>query len=171
VKRFALVLVSILSAGLAAPAVGAAPVTLRLNGIGPLKLGMTRAAAVSTGWLAHRGTGCELGGKPFPVTYRLSGAKAPNGVSGTAQFVQGRLQVLSFSKGARTRAGVAVGQTTTGRMVNAYRQAGFSASARFDPVFGGTFVTVKRHARNVIMGFAQHGVVISLGIPFIPVCD
>jgi hypothetical protein len=57
------------------------------------------------------------------------------------------------------------------RMVRAYQQAGFSASAKFDPVFGGTFVTVRRHGKEVIMGFAKHGVVIELGVPFIPVCD
>jgi predicted SpoU family rRNA methylase len=39
------------------------------------------------------------------------------------------------------------------------------------PGFGGTFVTVRRHGKDVIMGFAQHGVVIELGVPFIPVCD
>jgi hypothetical protein len=167
----ALVLASVLSVGLAAPAIGATPATLRLNGIGPLKLGMTRAAAVTTGWLADQGTGCELGGKPFPITYGLSRASAPNGIRGTAQFMHGRLQVISFSRGVRTSTGVSVGHTKTSKMVSAYRQAGFSASAKFDSTFGGTFVTVTRHGKDVISGFAKRGVVIELGIPFIPVCD
>jgi hypothetical protein len=163
--------VSVLAVALAVPAIAAAPAKLRLNGIGPLKLGMTRAAGLRTGWLAHGGPGCELGGRPFPITYTLSGPSAPSGVRGTAQFVHGRLQALSFSRGVRTGKGVWVGHTRTSRMVSAYSGGGFSASARFDPVFGGTFVTVKRGGKNVIMGFARHGVVIELGIPFVPVCE
>ncbi len=53
----------------------ATPTLLRLDGNGPLKLGLDRAAAVCTGWLTHRSSGCPLGGTP-PVTYGLSG-KSP----------------------------------------------------------------------------------------------
>ena len=56
-----------------------APTTLRLDGVGPLKLGMRVTAARQTGWLAGRRTGCPLGGPPLPVTYRLSG-RAPRPV-------------------------------------------------------------------------------------------
>src|SRR6185437_12498858 len=126
----------------------AATTLLRLDGIGPLKLGMTRTAAVKTGWLADRAPGCELA-SPRPITYRFTGPKAPRGLRGSAQFDRGRLSTVSFSRGVRTRVGVRIG-TATGQMVSKYRAAGFSASSRFLPTFAGTFVTVKRHGDRVL---------------------
>lgn len=144
---------------------------LRLNGIGPLSLGMTRKAALSTGWLAQRKPGCELGGPPLPITYRLTGASAPKRIKGTAEFTGNRLRTLAFTGGVRTATGVEPGQTSAAGMVSRYRAAGFSASSRYDDVFVGTFVTVKRGGKQVIGGFAEGGKVTSLGIPFVPVCE
>jgi hypothetical protein len=154
-----------------ASAFGAGSTVLRLDGIGPLHLGMTRTAAVATGWLGQRGTGCELGGRPFPITYRFTGRKAPRGVVGTAEFQHGKLADLSFTRGVRTSTGVTVGRTTTKRMVARYRAAGFSASARFESVFQGTFVTVKRNGDQVVGGFGEHGVITIVAIPAISVCE
>jgi len=56
-------------------------------------------------------------------------------------------------------------------MVTRYRQAGFSASARFESVFQGTFVTIKRHGDQVVGGFGEHGVVTIVAIPAITVCE
>ena len=78
---------------------------VQLDGIGPLKLGMRVTAARQTGWLSERRTGCPLGGPPLPVTYRLSGRRAPAGVRGVAEFDRGRLTGLSFTRGVRTTAG------------------------------------------------------------------
>jgi hypothetical protein len=144
---------------------------LRGDGIGPLKLGMTRTAAVATGWLAHRSLGCELAGPNRPIVYKLVGAKAPKGVRGTAEFEQGRLRNLSFTKGVHTRAGVVVGKTTTALMVKDYRVFGFKATAQFMSVFNGTFVFVKRKGHFLIGGFAAHRVVTTLAIPVVPVCE
>src|SRR5204863_1747575 len=69
------------AAVVAAPAHGATLV--RLDGIGQLKLGMSRMAALDTGWLGARSTGCTLGGKPYPIDYTLTGAKAPAGIKGS----------------------------------------------------------------------------------------
>ena len=63
---------------LAAPAHGATLV--RLDGIGPLTMGMSRMAALDTGWLSNRHSGCPLGGKPYPIDYDLAGASAPAGI-------------------------------------------------------------------------------------------
>ena len=150
-------------------AADAATTLLRLDGIGPLKLGMTRAAAVKTGWLADRAPGCELA-SPRPITYLFTGPKAPGGIHGSAQFERGRLRVVSFSGGVRTRLGVRIG-TPTARMVSKYRNAGFSASARFLPTFAGTFVTVKRHGNQVLGAFAKGGHLKNLAIPAVPVCE
>ncbi len=145
--------------------------TLRLDGIGPLKLGMTRAAAVKTGWLSHRGTGCELGGPPLPITYRLRGAAAPKGLSGVAEFNGGKLTSLDFRKGVRTAAGVVVGTTTAAQMVSRYKARGFTAKATFSSLFGGTFVDVKKNGARVIGGFATGKVVTDLAIPGIQTCE
>ena len=152
-----------------ASSAGAATTLLRLNGIGPLKLGMTRAAAVKTGWLADRAPGCELA-SPRPVTYLFTGPKAPGALRGSADFVRGRLRVISVSRGVRTRVGVRIGAPTA-RMVSKYRQAGFAASSMFSPTIGGTFVTVKRRGDQVLGAFAMGGHVKNLAIPAVPVCD
>ena len=148
------------------------PTTLRLDGIGPLKLGMRVTAARQTGWLAHRRTGCPLGGPPLPITYRLDGRRAPAAVRGVAEFDRGRLSVLSFTRGVRTTGGVTVGVTSPARMVARYRALpGFTASARFDSTFQGTFTTVRRGARQVLGGFGDGAVVAQLAIPAVPLCE
>jgi hypothetical protein len=130
---------------------------------------MTRAAAVKTGWLADRAPGCELA-SPRPITYLFTGPKAPGGLRGSAQFDSGRLSVISFSRGVRTRVGVRIGAPTA-RMVSKYRNAGFGASSMFSPTFAGTFVTVKRGGRQVLGAFARGGHVKSLAVPAVPVCE
>lgn len=132
---------------------------------------MTSAAALRTGWLAHRAPGCELAGPPRPVTYRLSGRRAPRGVRGVAEFDGGRLRNLSFSRGVSTATGVAVGRTTASTMVARYRRAGFSVASQFVSTFSGTFVSVRRHRRDVIAGFAGRRTITALAIPVVPVCE
>jgi hypothetical protein len=159
----------LLALALAAPADAARTTLLRLDGIGPLRLGMTRSAAVATGWLAGRSRGCPLA-SPVPVTSSLTGPKAPRGLGGTAEFTGGRLRTLAFRRGVRTAAGVVIGSTTVAQMLARYRRTGFSASARFDRVFSTTFVAVRR-GRQVLDATADRGVVTSLGIPGVPVCE
>jgi hypothetical protein len=156
---------------LAAPATAGATTVLRLDGIGPLKLGMTRTDAVATGWLATRGKGCPLGGPPVPITYRFSGPKAPSGISGTAEFANGHLSGLSFTRGVLTTAGITVGKTRLVRMWQRYRALGFTAFGRYDNTFQGTFVTVKRHGHTVLGGFGEGPTVTVLGLPDVPVCE
>jgi hypothetical protein len=144
------------------------------GGIGPLKLGMSRSAALATGWLSNRHPGCELGGPPLPVDYDVDGAKAPAAITGTAEFVGGRLTNLAFRKGVRTATGVVPGTTSWPSMVTRYREAGYKVSARYEPTFGGTFVSVKRRhgGQQVLGGFAQRGQAVSaLGVPYVPVCE
>jgi hypothetical protein len=169
----ALGLAALAGAALWAPATaagGPATTVLRLDGVGPLHLGMTRTAALATGWLAGRGTGCPLGGTP-PITYRFTGAQAPKGVKGSAEFAHGRLTTLSFTRGVRTSTGVTVGRTTTARMVARYRAAGFTVSASFSSTFQGTFVRVRRHGRDVVGGFGAGSVVTIVAIPVVGVCE
>lgn len=156
---------------LAAAAVAGTRTRLTFSGIGPLKLGMKLQTAVGTGWLTRRGTGCPLGGKPYPVTYSFTGRKAPRGIKGTAQFSRGKLQVLSFGAGVTTDAGLTVGKATIHEMVSLYRRRGDKVSTQFDKTFGGTFVTVRHHGKVVMQGFGAHSRLQMLAIPFVPVCD
>lgn len=150
-------------------AASAGTTALRLDGVGPLRLGMSRAAAVESGWLSNRARGCELR-RPVPITYRLAGAKAPSGLRGTAEFNGGKLTGLSFTRGVRTATGVTVG-TTTARLVAAYRQAGFQASSEYVDTFQGTFGTVKRDGRDVLGSFAEGSRTTMLAIPRLSVCE
>lgn len=175
-KRIALLLMAATALGGAVASAAQAAATLRLDGIGPLRLGMTRTAALDTGWLARRGRGCELGGPPIPITYRLSGPRAPSGVVGVAEFDNGRLRNLSFTRGVRTATGVVVGVSTANEMVSRYRAAGFAARAEFVDTFAGTFVNVKRNGRQTIGGFADRRAsarrpLSIVGIPYVPTCD
>jgi hypothetical protein len=169
----ALALAALASAAVWAPANaagGPATTVLRLDGIGPLHLGMTRTAALGTGWLARRRPGCPLGGTP-PITYRFTGPKAPKAIKGSAEFENDLLTTLSFTGGVRTSTGVTVGRTTTVRMVARYRAAGFAASSRFDSTFQGTFVRVRRNGHDVVGGFGDGRVVTIVAIPAVPVCE
>src|SRR4029078_2849143 len=65
------------AAVVAAPAHGATLV--RLDGIGQLKLGMSRMAALDTGWLGARSTGCRLGGKTQPHDHKTDRDKGAHG--------------------------------------------------------------------------------------------
>lgn len=95
----------------------------------------------------------------------------PTSVRGRAEFVDGKLADMSFTRGARTTTGVVVGKTSVSQMISRYRSAGYSASSRYDSTFAGTYVTVKRHGRIVLGGFATKTIVENLAIPQIPVCE
>lgn len=149
---------------------------LRADGIGPLKLGMTTSAALRTRWLAHRGSGCELGGRPFPVTYQLNGPRAPGGVVGSAEFSRGRLTNLSFTKGVETTFGAIVGTTTARGMVNRARAAGFGAATDYFDTFQGTFVAAVRGRKQFFGGFARGRTsarkpISIVAVPNVPVCE
>jgi hypothetical protein len=144
---------------------------LRLDGIGPLRLGMGRAEAVATGWLSDPGPGCELGGPPLPVVYKLKGPKAPAGIVGTAQFERGTLRVMAFSAGVRTTFGVALLGGTVNDLVKRSRAAGLSASSVNDETFAGRFVTVNQKGKQVLGAFATKSAIDTIAVPYVPVCE
>jgi hypothetical protein len=153
-------------------ATASATTLLRLDGVGPLNLGMTRTAAVDTGWLAHRGRGCELGGPPIPITYRLAGRRAPSGLAGSVQFDRGHLSNVTVTAGARTAVGVLVGHTTAVGMGRLYRRAGFAAHVHADSVFQTTFVDVTRaNGHFAIEGATTGRKVTVLGVPALELCE
>ena len=156
---------------LAAPAHGAT--LLRLDGIGPLKLGMSRMAALDTNWLSGQHSGCPLGGKPYPIDYDLKGSAAPAGITGSAEFTGGKLTNFAFTKGVRTSTGVVAGKTTITGMVTRYRNAGYKVSARYETTFAGTFVSVRRRhgGPQVIGAFSDGKVIHSIGVPYVPICE
>ncbi len=149
---------------------GSSPV-LRLDGIGPLRLGMGRVEAVATGWLSDPGPGCELGGPPLPVVYKLKGPKAQAGIVGTAQFERGTLRVFAFSAGVRTTFGVAIPGGTVADLLKRARAAGLSASSVYDETFAGRFVTVNRGGQQVFGAFAEKSAITTIAVPYVPVCE
>lgn len=158
--------------GAAFPIGASAIPVLHLDRLGPLKLGMLRSDAVDTAWISNRRPGCELGGPPLPIVYRLRGPRAPSATVGSVEFTGGRLRTVLVSRGARTALGIRVRRSTVTDMVSRYRAAGYDATAQYIDTFQGTFVYVKRAGRQVLGGFASGGSVITLlGIPFVPVCE
>jgi len=152
------------------PAGASAQPTLRLDGIGPLRLGMLRPAAVATGWLTGKGKGCPLA-SPVPVTYRLGGRRAPGALRGSVEFVNGRLRSITVTRGARTAAGVRVGVTSPAGMARLYRRSGKRVRVQYSAMFGGTFVDVLGQDGQVLGAFGQKGRIVQLAIPAIAVCE
>ncbi len=144
--------------------------TVRLDGIGPLKLGMSTSAALKTKWLSGKQKGCELA-SPRPTTYEFHGTKAPKGISGFAEFTSGKLTNLSFSAGVRTGKGTIPGRSSLAGMKKVYGQSPFSATSTFEDTFGGTFVNVKRAGDLVLSGFGTGKKVQVLGVPSVPSCE
>ena len=143
---------------------------LRLDGIGPLRLGMSRAEAVATGWLSDPGPGCELAG-PGLVVYRLKGPKAPAGIVGTVEFDKGTLRVFALSAGVRTTFGVVLPGGTVGDLLKRARAAGLSATSVYDPTFAGRFVTVNQKGKQVLGAFATKSAIDTIAVPYVPVCE
>jgi hypothetical protein len=144
---------------------------LRLDGVGPLRLGMSRAEAVATGWLSDPTPGCELAGQPLPVVYKLKGPKAPAGIVGTVEFDRGTLRVFAFSAGVRTAFGVAVPGGTVGDLLKRARAAGLSATSIYDATFAGRFVTVNRGGQQVLGAFADQSAISTIAVPYVRVCE
>jgi hypothetical protein len=161
----------LLAAGSAAANGSGSGQVLRLNGIGPLHLGMTQAEAVATGWLAKPTTGCELAGTPLPVVYNLTGPKAPAGIKGIVEFNRGTLRVFAFSAGVKTTFGIAIPGSTANELVNRARAAGLSATSTYDKVFDGRFVTVKQNGKQVLGAFAPKSAIATIAVPYVPLCE
>jgi hypothetical protein len=163
--------VVLLAAGSATAEVRGSSPVLRLDGVGPLRLGMSRAEAVATGWLSDPTPGCELAGPPLPVVYKLKGPKAPAGIVGTVEFDRGTLRVFAFSAGVRTAFGVAVPGGTVGDLLKRARAAGLSATSIYDATFAGRFVTVNRGGQQVLGAFADQSAISTIAVPYVPVCE
>lgn len=164
-----LALTSALLLLLAAPAL-AARTTVRNNGIGPLKIGMKRSAALKTGWLSGRAPGCELA-IPAPITYQLNGPDAPAPIEGSAEFNRHRLTSLVFSKGVKTKTKVIPGRTSIRRAASLLRRGGYKARTRYDDTFQVTFLTATRKRRQRFGGYAEKRRLQVLGVPYVPLCE
>lgn len=164
-----------LVAGAGSAGGAASPATVRVDGVGPLKLGMTRAAAVRTGWLSDRTTGCELAGKPYPLVYRLDGKGAPAAVDGTATFANGRLTLFTFTAGVRLANGTTPGVTTLQQAKARFSAAPYSAQITTSQLDGSKMLRVRKSGRDAFEAFTKtpdgKGPISLLGVPYVPVCD
>ncbi len=135
----------------------ASPSTLRLDGIGSLRLGMTRSAAYATGVLRSSSQIC-LDRKSPPVAYVSDGPRATPGVKVTAYFPSGRnsrLTHLIASSGATTELGIRPGVSTAAQMIARYRRAGYAVKTQWIDDLGLTLVNVSRRGRPVIAGMVN----------------
>ncbi len=172
-RRIAVALCGIAVLGGCGKEASSAPPPLRLDGIGPLNLGMSRDGALATGWLANQpGRGCTLGPPPHPVTHRLAGPRLPDGYRGVATFRDDKLSSVLLEGRVRTDKGVAIGKTTVTEMVAIYRESGLRSSSEADSVFQTTFVSVMDDGRSVLGGTADDSRTIdSLAIPHFELCE
>jgi hypothetical protein len=154
-----------------AAAGGANGTTIRFDGIGPLRLGMTTERAVATGVLRSHAETCLDGPVPLPVTYASDGPKAAPGAGYTAYFRSDRLTTIVFYRGVHTRLRIRPGVSTGAQMAARYRRAGYTVRTYWRREFLGTFVDVLRRGRVVMTGFSQRGRPLTVvAIPSYPRC-
>ena len=136
----------------------ASPTTLRLDGIGPLRLGMSRNSAYAFGLLRSSTETC-LGAKPpLPVSYASDGPRATPGVRFTAYFTGGRngkLTHVMVYDGARTELGIRPGVSTAAQMIARYKRAGYTVKTEWRGDLGATFVNVTRRGKPVMTGMVN----------------
>lgn len=134
--------------------------TLRLDGIGALRLGMTRNTAYKTGLIRTHSETCLDRKKPLPISYGSDGPKAAPGSRFTAYFKggrNGRLTHILATAGVRTELGIRPGVSTVSQLTKAYRRAGFTIRTRTRRDFAGvTFVDVLSR-RSVVMTALVNG--------------
>jgi hypothetical protein len=145
-------------AGAAARGRGSFLTTIRFDGIGPLRIGMTRDEVRATGWFRSTSTSytCFTNPLPLPTFASPDGPRAAPGATLTAYFRggDGTLTHIMFANGARTALGIRPGLSTGLQMVAAYRRAGFTVRTSFHSEYNGTFVDVVRRGRVVMTGLA-----------------
>lgn len=152
--------------------------TIRFDGIGPLRLGMTRSKAYATGTIRTAAETCFDSPAPRPVNYSSDGPRNAAGARFQAIFRggrNGRLTHLLFVSGVRTELGIRPGVSTAAQMAAAYRRAGYTVSTTFDSSYNSTFVAVRRGRRALMTGMATgrlraHKPLHSIGIPGNFVC-
>ena len=148
--------------------------TLRLDGIGPLRLGMTRNAAYKTGVIRSHSDTCLDRKKPLPISYGSDGPRVAPGAKFISYFRggrNGRLTHIFASSGVRTQLGIRPGVSTAPEMIRAYRRAGYTVRSRTRRDFAGvTFLDVLSRGR-VVMTAVTNGTarsktpVLGIGIP------
>ncbi len=128
--------------------------TLRFDGIGAIRLGMTRNAAYKTGLIRSHSDTCLDGKKPLPVSYGSDGSRAAPGSRFTSYFKggrNGRLTHILAIAGVRTELGIRPGVSTASEMIKVYRRARYTVRTRTRPDFAGvTFVDVLTRGRVVM---------------------
>ncbi len=132
--------------------------TVRFDGIGGLRLGMTRSKAFATGVLRTASETCFDSPAPRPVTYSSDGPKNAAGARYQAIFRGGRngkLTHLQFVSGVRTELGIRPGVSTAAQMAVTYRRAGYTVRTTFDGAYNSTFVEVRKGRRALMTGVAS----------------
>lgn len=155
-----------------APASPAAAVPLlRLDGIGPLMLGMSEADAEATGWLSNRSAPwCPFAGTEDP-TWDLAGPSAPAGVDGYLIFREGEIDQVVIRSGTTTDEGIGAG-ASFGDLSDTYGGLGYEVDsyARFESF--DDFATVEQADEPRLMTtLNSDGSIEWIGVPYISVCD
>lgn len=146
--------------------------TLGLDGIGPLKIGMSESAAENTGWLSDRQVPwCPFASETDP-SYQLEGPEAPAELDGLVIFMEGSLNQIVVRAGAATGEGIGIGTSTLDDLTEAYGTRGYQVDSysRFEDY--DDFATVNRGDETHLMAALGSGGEISLlGVPHLSVCD
>ena len=156
----------VLAAGIAAPAVAAAPEKATKRGVGDVELGATHRALRAQGLVGPQEPGCELGATPRKA------AELRRGLEGAVELTRTRprrVRSILVTEGAEAR-GVGIGA----------RRRDIRAAfphARFDDgteeVFGVTLATVPRRdgGRMQFALDADTRRVTLIGVPYVAFCE
>jgi len=144
----------------------ATPQRITAGGVGMVKLGATYSSLRAAGRVGRIGPGCEVAGPQA----RSSILRAP--LRGSVDYTSGtprRVRVISIRGGATAR-GVGIGATVA-RIKRAFPMATIDRTT--EKVFGITLVKVPQGGGGRLQFAVATGTrkVVSIGIPFIAICD
>ncbi|MEI2811331.1 MAG: hypothetical protein V9F00_14355 [Nocardioides sp.] len=152
--------------------------TPRLSGqaLGPIELGMSRRAALATGWLGDAQETCSdiIGGgaEPGEYSYELDGEQSPGSLSGQVEFFDDRVTMIQVNSEVELPNGVTFDtgwDNPTAEREFTERGYSFSSGEFFDSNDAATVRSPGGDEFGMYFSYSEGSAVVA--IPDVTVCD
>lgn len=150
----------------------------RLSGqaLGPIELGMSRRAALGTGWLGDAQETCSdmLGGgaKPGEYNYELGGEELPTSLSGHVEFVGDRVTLIQLDSEVELPNGITFDtgwDNPTAERAFTERGYSFSSGEFFDSNDSATVRSPDGDEFGMYFSYSEGSAIVA--IPNVAICD
>ena len=146
------------------------------DGLGPLRLGMSRSDALDSGWLGEPQETCSdmIGGGAAPgeYAYMLDGPQAPEGLSGSVEISDDEITTIGVSKSVAMPNGVTFDSAWDAtRAMETLQSAGYrvSVTSTFEPEDSATATSPDGAEFGFYFSDARGSA--SVAIPTMSICD